>query len=342
MMARRRHAALALVVGLMAGVTNRGLAQAAVSVSLAVVNDSISPAPQILVQGTPGPPSLGPYNVSLEVALEPLFRAPFLVRSSSRPVSVVPGRLAATRAHRRVLPRPNLRRSRQLQEQIRVPGAQLVELDQSAQRDRRPVVRGSADSRQFRQRTDQVREDLVRGQRDHHHQHGERTDQAVHGERHELRAANPARGVHVVPVERSREHGERAGVGSDHGQQPRHVRHPDRRMPDGDAPLSEFSKPVRRRPSPNTCFWFDLAIARTCRSTSTTCAGATCARSSPACRRRSSTPELRTAERDRGDATTASSGTGATPPGATPARRLHRRLHADGLRSTIKILYRGP
>ena len=45
----------------MAGVTSRGLAQA-VSVSLAVVNDSISPAPQILVQGTPGPPSLGPYN----------------------------------------------------------------------------------------------------------------------------------------------------------------------------------------------------------------------------------------------------------------------------------------
>ncbi len=83
MMARRRHAALALVVGLMAGVTNRGIAQEAVSVSLAVVNDSISPAPQILVQGTPGPPSLGPYNVTLEVALEPLFRAPFLVRSSS-------------------------------------------------------------------------------------------------------------------------------------------------------------------------------------------------------------------------------------------------------------------
>jgi hypothetical protein len=83
MIARRRHAALALVVGLMAGVTHRGLAQAAVSVSLAVTNDSISPAPQILVQGTPGPPLLGPYNVTLEVALEPLFRAPILVRSSS-------------------------------------------------------------------------------------------------------------------------------------------------------------------------------------------------------------------------------------------------------------------
>ncbi|HEY2164491.1 MAG TPA: hypothetical protein VGH04_10895 [Gemmatimonadaceae bacterium] len=82
MTVRRRHAALALVVGLMAGVTSRGLAQA-VSVSLAVVNDSISPAPQVLVQGTPGPPSLAPYSVTLELALEPLFRAPFLVRSSS-------------------------------------------------------------------------------------------------------------------------------------------------------------------------------------------------------------------------------------------------------------------
>jgi hypothetical protein len=84
MMARRRHAALALVVGLMAGVTSRGRAQAvsAVSVSLAVVNDSISPAPQILVQGTPGPPALGPYSVTLEAAFEPLFRTPFLVRTS--------------------------------------------------------------------------------------------------------------------------------------------------------------------------------------------------------------------------------------------------------------------
>src|SRR5215475_682131 len=81
MIARRRRAALALVVGLMAGVTSRGLAQA-VSLSLAVVNDSISPAPQILVQGTAGPPALGPYNVTLEVSLEPLFRAPFLVRAS--------------------------------------------------------------------------------------------------------------------------------------------------------------------------------------------------------------------------------------------------------------------
>jgi len=82
MMARRRRAALALVVGLMAGVTNRGIAQA-VSLTLAVVNDSISPAPQMLVQGTPGAPALGPYSITLEAALEPLFQAPILVRSSS-------------------------------------------------------------------------------------------------------------------------------------------------------------------------------------------------------------------------------------------------------------------
>ncbi len=83
MRARRRHAALALVVGLMAGVTGRGFAQASVSVSMATVNDSISPAPQILVQGTPGPPSLGPYSITLEVALEPQFRAPIVARASS-------------------------------------------------------------------------------------------------------------------------------------------------------------------------------------------------------------------------------------------------------------------
>lgn len=81
-MARRRCAALALVVGLMAGVAGRGFAQA-VTVTMAVVNDSISPAPQILVQGTPGPPANAPYSVTLEVALEPLFVAPIAVRSSS-------------------------------------------------------------------------------------------------------------------------------------------------------------------------------------------------------------------------------------------------------------------
>jgi hypothetical protein len=82
MTALRRCAAPALLVGLLAGVGSQGIAQS-VSLSLAVVNDSISPAPQILVQGTAGPPSLGPYSVTLEVSLEPLFRVPFLVRTSS-------------------------------------------------------------------------------------------------------------------------------------------------------------------------------------------------------------------------------------------------------------------
>jgi hypothetical protein len=81
MMARRRYAALALVVGLMAGVASRGFAQA-VLVTMAVVNDSISPAPQVLVQGTPGPPENAPYSVTLEVSLEPRFVAPIAVRSS--------------------------------------------------------------------------------------------------------------------------------------------------------------------------------------------------------------------------------------------------------------------
>jgi hypothetical protein len=83
MTGQRRRAALALVVGMLAGGATRVSAQMAVSVALAVLNDSISPAPQILVQGTPGDPVLGPYNITLEAALEPLFRAPILVRSSS-------------------------------------------------------------------------------------------------------------------------------------------------------------------------------------------------------------------------------------------------------------------
>jgi hypothetical protein len=76
----RRTAALAIVAGM---VGLRGAGAQSVTVSVPVVNDSISPAPPILVQGTPGPPSLGPYSLSLEVALEPQFRAPFIIRASS-------------------------------------------------------------------------------------------------------------------------------------------------------------------------------------------------------------------------------------------------------------------
>lgn len=82
MTVQRRHAALALVVGMLAGGAGR-LAAQGVTVSLAVQNDSASPAPQILVQGTPGPPALGPYSITLEIALESQFRAPIAVRSSS-------------------------------------------------------------------------------------------------------------------------------------------------------------------------------------------------------------------------------------------------------------------
>lgn len=75
----RRTAALAVIAG-MAGV--RAAGAQSVTVSVPVVNDSISPAPPILVAGTPGAPSQGPYSLSLEVALEPQFRAPIIIRAS--------------------------------------------------------------------------------------------------------------------------------------------------------------------------------------------------------------------------------------------------------------------
>ena len=76
----RRAAALAVI----AGVTGLRAAHAqSVTVSVPATGDSISPAPPILVQGTPGPASLGPYSLSLEVALEPQFRAPIIIRASS-------------------------------------------------------------------------------------------------------------------------------------------------------------------------------------------------------------------------------------------------------------------
>ncbi len=76
----RRASALAVVAG-MAGL--RAAGAQSVTVSVPVVNDSISPAPPILVEGTPGAPSLGPYSLSLEVALEPQFRAPIIIRAAA-------------------------------------------------------------------------------------------------------------------------------------------------------------------------------------------------------------------------------------------------------------------
>src|SRR5512146_3532181 len=81
MRVRRRIAALGIVGAITAGASHAAGAQA-VNLSLAVVQDSISPAPSVIVQGTPGPEELGPYTITLEVALEPQFRAPIFVGSS--------------------------------------------------------------------------------------------------------------------------------------------------------------------------------------------------------------------------------------------------------------------
>ena len=76
----RRAAALAVIA---AGAGLRAAGAQSVVVSVPVIGDSISPAPPILVQGTPGPPSQGPYSITLEAALEPQFRAPIMIRSSA-------------------------------------------------------------------------------------------------------------------------------------------------------------------------------------------------------------------------------------------------------------------
>lgn len=75
----RRAAALAFIAGL---TSLRAAGAQSVTIGVGTVNDSISPAPAILVQGTAGPPELAPYSISLEVSLEPQFRAPIVVRSS--------------------------------------------------------------------------------------------------------------------------------------------------------------------------------------------------------------------------------------------------------------------
>jgi hypothetical protein len=76
----RRTAALAVIAGVLG---LRAAGAQSVTVSVPVVNDSISPAPPILVEGTPGAPTQGPYSLSLEVALEPQFRAPIIIRSAA-------------------------------------------------------------------------------------------------------------------------------------------------------------------------------------------------------------------------------------------------------------------
>ena len=82
MTVRRRAAALASGMSIALGGLRVAAAQS-VNLSLAVVQDSISPAPAVLVEGTPGPQDLAPYTITLEVALEPQFRAPVFVGSSA-------------------------------------------------------------------------------------------------------------------------------------------------------------------------------------------------------------------------------------------------------------------
>jgi hypothetical protein len=82
MMQWRRLAALALVSGLLAGGARMVSAQGISIRFVPTVSDSISPAPSIEVQGTPVPVTSQPSTVTLEASREPLFRAPFLVRSA--------------------------------------------------------------------------------------------------------------------------------------------------------------------------------------------------------------------------------------------------------------------
>jgi hypothetical protein len=78
----RRVAALALVSAALAGGARTVSAQEITIRAVPTTSDSISPAPEIQVQGTPVPVGLQPSTVTLELSREALFRAPFLVRSA--------------------------------------------------------------------------------------------------------------------------------------------------------------------------------------------------------------------------------------------------------------------
>jgi hypothetical protein len=79
---RRRSAALSLVVALLAGGARIVAAQDITIRVVPTISDSISPAPSIQVDGAPLPITSQPSTVTLELSREPLFRAPFLVRSA--------------------------------------------------------------------------------------------------------------------------------------------------------------------------------------------------------------------------------------------------------------------
>lgn len=77
----RRSAALALASALIVGGARAGSAQGITIRVIPTTSDSISPGPVIEVQGAPAPIPSQPSTVTLELSREPLFRAPFLVRS---------------------------------------------------------------------------------------------------------------------------------------------------------------------------------------------------------------------------------------------------------------------
>ena len=291
MMARRRHAALALVVGLMAGVTNRGFAQARVGLAcrrqrqhLAGTADSragdAGAAGARAVQRDPG----GRARAALSRAVS----RPHLVG----PVAVVPGRLAAAGAHGRLLPRPNLRPARQLSRKqiVFFPVRSWLRLVSPTRSVNDVVVHAAADVR-----LEQPGRHPAAGAvdvRDHHHQHGERTDQAVHGQRHDVsfrrrrsrRARRTGGSVRANMVN---------GPASDQitANSPGTFVIQTAECPTATLLYQNFPNPFGGGLQPNTCFWFDLAHRANVSLNDLRPARAPRARrSSPACCRRSSIP----------------------------------------------------
>jgi len=76
----RRVAALALALAALAGGAHPASAQGITIRAVPTIGDSISPAPLVEVHGTPVAPQ--PSTVTLELSHESLFRQPFLVRSA--------------------------------------------------------------------------------------------------------------------------------------------------------------------------------------------------------------------------------------------------------------------
>lgn len=82
-MISRRRAAVLFAGATLLSVGAAALPAQSVSIDIATFSDSISPAPVMLVQATPLAPELQPSTITLELATERQFRAPFLVLSGS-------------------------------------------------------------------------------------------------------------------------------------------------------------------------------------------------------------------------------------------------------------------